>query len=80
MRQAIAFTLVPILAATTALAAPGVTTASVNFRSGPGTSFSSIRTLPAGTAVEIGECEESGSWCAVSVKGQSGFISGRYLE
>ncbi|WP_262031742.1 SH3 domain-containing protein [Microvirga sp. Mcv34] len=80
MRQAIAFTLVPILAATTALAAPGVTTAGVNFRSGPGTSFSSIRTLPAGTAVEIGECEESGSWCAVSVKGQSGFISGRYLE
>ncbi|WP_114943571.1 SH3 domain-containing protein [Microvirga calopogonii] len=80
MRQVIAFALVPILASTTVLAAPGVTTTSVNFRSGPGTSFSSIRTLPAGTEVDIGECEESGSWCAVEVKGQSGFISGRYLE
>ncbi|MBA1157025.1 SH3 domain-containing protein [Microvirga mediterraneensis] len=80
MRQLIVFALVPILATTTVLAAPGVTTTNVNFRSGPGTSFSSIRTLPAGTAVEIGECEESGSWCAVTVKGQSGFISGRFLE
>src|SRR3954453_12023165 len=80
MCQVIAFALVPMLATTTALAAPGVTTTSVNFRSGPGTSFSSIQTLPAGTAVDIGECEESGSWCAVGVKGQNGFISGRYLE
>ncbi|MGO4388247.1 SH3 domain-containing protein [Microvirga sp. 2YAF29] len=80
MRQVIAFALVPIFATTTALAAPGETTTSVNFRSGPGTGFSSIRTLPAGTAVDIGECEESGSWCAVVVKGQSGFISGRYLD
>ncbi|MBB4042060.1 hypothetical protein GGR34_003745 [Microvirga flocculans] len=63
-----------------ALAAPGVTTVSVNFRSGPGTNFSSIRTLPANTAVDIGDCQESGSWCAVTLKGQRGFVSGRYLE
>ena len=80
MRQVIALALVPIIATIPAIAAPGVTTTSVNFRSGPGANFSSIRTLPAGTAVDIGDCEASGSWCAVTVKGQRGFVSGRYLE
>jgi hypothetical protein len=80
MHRIIALTFVPILASAPALAAPGTTTTSVNFRSGPGTNFSSIRTLPAGTALDIGECEGSGSWCAVTVKGQRGFVSGRYLQ
>ena len=77
MRQVIALALVPIIATTPALAAPGVTTSSVNFRSGPGTTFASIRTLPVGTAVDIGDCEDSGNWCAVTVDGRSGFVSGR---
>jgi Bacterial SH3 domain len=57
-----------------------VTTTSVNFRSGPGTNFPSTRTLPAGTVVEIGNCEGAGSWCAVKVKNQNGFVSGQYLQ
>ena len=68
------------MALSPALGAPGVTTTSVNFRSGPGTNFPSIRTLPAGAGVDVGECEDSGSWCAVIVNGQRGFVSGRYLE
>src|ERR671911_598204 len=80
MHKVIAFALVPIIATTSALAAPGVTTASVNFRSGPGANFSSIRTLPTRTEVDIGECEASGNWCAVTVGSQSGFVSGRYLQ
>src|SRR5918993_318645 len=80
MRQLIALALVPMIATIPAIAAPGVTTTSVNFRSGPGANFSSIRTLPAGTAVDVGDCEASGSWCAVTVTGQPGFVSGRYLE
>ena len=80
MRRFIALTLVSIATAAPGLAAPGVTTTSVNFRSGPGTSFSSIRTLPAGTTVDVGECDEGGSWCAVTVEGRSGFVSGRYLQ
>lgn len=79
-RQIIAITFIPIITTTPALAAPGVTTASVNFRSGPGTQFSSIRTLPEGTAVDIGDCGDSGSWCAVTVGGRTGFVSGRYVE
>ncbi|MEE1609812.1 SH3 domain-containing protein [Microvirga sp. CF3016] len=80
MRQVIALALIPIIATSPALAAPGVTTTSVNLRAGPGTSHPTIRTLPAGTAVDMGDCEDSGSWCAVTVDGQSGFVSGRYLE
>jgi hypothetical protein len=80
MCKLVVFVLVPIIATTPAFAAPGVTTSSVNFRSGPGTNFASIRTLPAGTAVDIGTCEESGSWCAVDVQGRRGFVSGRYLK
>jgi hypothetical protein len=85
MPRAIALVLIPMIAAPImavkpALAAPGVTTASVNFRSGPGMNYSSLRTLPAGASVDIGECEGSGSWCAVTVKGQRGFVSGRYLQ
>src|SRR3954449_11835443 len=80
MHKIIAIALVPMIATTPALAAPGVTTSSVNFRSGPGTNFASIRTLPEGTAVDMGECEDSGSWCAVTIKGRSGFVSGRYLQ
>ena len=57
-----------------------MTTTSVNLRAGPGTNFASIRTLPAGTAVDIGDCDTAGSWCAVTLKGQRGFVSGRYLQ
>ncbi|QRM27302.1 SH3 domain-containing protein [Microvirga sp. VF16] len=80
MRMIIALALVPIVTTVPGLAAPGVTTTSVNFRSGPGTQFSSLRTLPAGTAVDIGDCEDAGSWCAITVDGRSGFVSGRYLQ
>jgi hypothetical protein len=79
-RQVIALVLVPIITTAPGLAAPGITTASVNFRSGPGTQFSSLRTLPEGTAVDIGDCEDAGSWCAITVGGRSGFVSGRYLQ
>jgi hypothetical protein len=80
MRTVLSFALVAILAPTPVFAKPGVTTASVNFRSGPGTNYSSIRTLEAGSTVDIGDCEESGNWCAVTVGGRQGFVSGRYLQ
>jgi uncharacterized protein YraI len=55
-----------------AMAAPSVTTANVNFRSGPGTNFSAIRTIPVGTSIDIGDCDDAGSWCAVHGRGKEG--------
>jgi len=57
-----------------------VTTTNVNLRSGPGTNFSAIRTLPVGTGIDIGDCDDAGSWCAVTVEGTRGFVSGQYLK
>ncbi len=65
---------------TSALAWPATTTTNVNMRSGPGTGNAVIRTLSKGEAVEVADCDEAASWCAVEVNGQSGFVSGQYLE
>ena len=79
MRKLVLLALV-FASATAAIAAPGVTTTNVNFRDGPGTNYSVIKTLPAGTAIDIGNCDDAGSWCAVTVEGANGFLSGQYLK
>ena len=80
MRKVFVLAIAPAIVAWSALAAPGVTTTGVNLRSGPGTNFSATRSLPAGTAIDIGQCDDSGSWCAVTARGQKGFVSGKYLR
>ena len=79
-RRVTALALAQILAVTPALAAPGVTTADVKIRSGPGTNYASIEVLAAGSEIDIGECDAGGAWCAVTAKGSRGFVSGRYLK
>src|SRR3954471_8811608 len=51
-----------LLTASAANAAPGVATGDVNMRSGPGTGYSVITTIPAGAPLEIYGCS---SWCQV---------------
>ena len=74
------FVLGSLAGVASALAAPGTTTTSVNLRSGPGAQFEPVRTLPAGAAVEIGKCDDAGSWCSVTHKAQAGFVNGKYLK
>lgn len=64
----------------TVLAWPAVTTANVNLRKGPGTNQQILRTLPDGSLVEVGKCDDSGTWCAVTIDQITGFMSGRYLK
>lgn len=66
-----------------AAALPGIAqaataTASVNVRSGPGTSYSVVDTLRAGQQVEIDRC--TGGWCFVEKSGPDGWVSARYLS
>ncbi|WP_310619341.1 SH3 domain-containing protein [Flexibacterium corallicola] len=49
-------------------------------RQGPGTNYPVIQTVTQGTPLDIDNCNESGSWCAVTLSGVSGFISGQYLN
>ncbi|MXN64901.1 SH3 domain-containing protein [Stappia sp. GBMRC 2046] len=80
MRKFIAIVVSNALALQTAFAAPAVTTANVNFRAGPGTGFQSFGTLPEGTEVDLGDCDETGAWCSVTYQGNTGFVSGSYLH
>ena len=52
---------------------------SVNLRSGPGTSYSVITSIPAGSIVEILGCTAGYEWCGVNYAGTEGYAAGRYL-
>ena len=53
---------------------------SVNFRSGPGTGYASLGKITEGAKVDVSECDASGAWCAVTLDGRKGFVSGKYVE
>ena len=59
-------------------ASPGFTTAKLNLRSGPGTGYRIIETMPEIAAVTISDC--SASWCRVEFGTKRGWASLRYLE
>lgn len=61
-------------------AAPAVSTASVNMRSGPSTRYPPVLVIPAGSRVEIAGCMRSANWCDVSYRGYRGWVSGSYLQ
>ena len=50
----------------------------VNLRSGPGLDYQVLDTLTGGTVVEV--TSRSGSWCAVSYNGTTGYMSSGYLS
>ena len=75
---------VSALAAMTSLGFAGVSfadeaTASVNVRTGPGTSYRVVDTLYAGEQVNIETCRSSG-WCYITHSGPDGWVSARYLS
>jgi len=53
------------------------TTGSVNLRSGPGTGYGIVTTLPGGVAVGVGSCVPG--WCQASYSGLNGWIAAAYL-
>lgn len=59
------------------IAAAATVTNDLNLRSGPGTGYGVIGTMPAGAYVDVLGC--SGSWCRVSWAGAVGYASASYL-
>jgi hypothetical protein len=53
-------------------APPAFVNTTVNLRQGPGTTYTVVGKIPAGSSVEVGDC--SGQWCQVSWQGQNGYI------
>lgn len=77
-------TIVAALALAGAMLLPGVamardayTTGNVNIRTGPGTNYGRIGTLPAGTPIDVRNC--SGNWCNVYGDRLRGWISANYI-
>lgn len=67
-----------LLSAGAAAAAPAVSRADLNVRSGPGTEYAVVGVIQAGQTVDVAGC--SGSWCQVAFDGGSGFASRSYLQ
>lgn len=61
-----------------AMAANAFTTGTVNVRSGPGTNYARIATLPAGTSVDVRRCEVN--WCNILRSGLRGWVSANFLS
>jgi uncharacterized protein YraI len=69
-----------LLAPTAALAAPGMVTASVGLRAGPGPGFPIVDRIPDGSRVNIHGCLRGHAWCDVSWTDDRGWVSAQYLE
>jgi uncharacterized protein YraI len=65
------------LSAGYAAATPAVVETDLNARTGPGTGYAVIATLPAGSTVEVIGC--GGSWCRIDLGGRTAYASRRYL-
>jgi hypothetical protein len=66
-----------VLSAGAANAVPATAETSLNVRSGPGTQYEVVGSIPAGATVDVRGC--TGSWCRVSFSGGSGYASRSYL-
>lgn len=56
------------------------TTTAVNLRSGPGTSYTKVTTLPAGTYLTVIDASNSAWIQVVTSSGQTGYVSGEYVR
>ncbi len=74
---AVAALLAGLAFAAPAMAASARTTGDVNVRTGPGTGYARVGTLPAGTRVDLRGCEDN--WCNVRGAGLGGWVSANYL-
>lgn len=58
----------------------GFSTANVNMRSGPSTSYPAVTVIPVGAPVTIHGCMSSVNWCDVAFSGGRGWVSGNYVQ
>ncbi|MGE4248657.1 MAG: SH3 domain-containing protein [Parvibaculaceae bacterium] len=66
-----------VAAASPAFAAEAYTATDLNVRTGPGTQYERIATLPPDTGVDVIDSENG--WCLVRARGLRGWVSCNYL-
>lgn len=70
---------IALLSATAAQAANAIVTTTLNLRTGPGTNYGTITSIPNGARVDVRGCTNGYGWCQVNYAGRSGWASSRYL-
>ena len=68
-----------LLSATAAQAANAIVTTNLNLRTGPGTNYRTLGSIPNGARVDVRGCTSGYGWCQVSYAGRSGWAASRYL-
>ena len=80
LRTLVCMLLIAALLPVTAFADSGTVTGNdVNMRSGPGTGYRVVDTLPYGAQVTVTD-RSDGSWYAISYNGKSGYMASRYIS
>jgi uncharacterized protein YraI len=69
-----------LLLPSAALAAPGMVTATVSLRAGPGDGFPVVDRIPGGSHVNIHGCLKGDAWCDVSWSDDRGWVSSDELQ
>ncbi len=69
-----------VFTGTAAVAQPGVTTATVNLRIGPGTQHPVAAAIPARQPITIVGCLPAPAWCDVVWAGYRGWVSASYIH
>lgn len=70
---------VALFSATAAHAANAIVTTNLNLRTGPGTNYPSVGSIPNGARVDVSGCTSGYGWCQVNYAGRFGWASSRYL-
>ncbi|UCA44795.1 SH3 domain-containing protein [Pseudochrobactrum sp. XF203] len=68
-----------LFSATAAQAANAIVTTNLNLRTGPGTNYRTLGSIPNGARVDVNGCTRGYGWCRVNYAGRSGWASSRYL-
>lgn len=68
-----------LFSATAAQAANAIVTTNLNLRTGPGTNYRTLGSIPNGARVDVRGCTRGYGWCQVSYAGRAGWASSRYL-
>ena len=68
------------LSAGAAQAATVTTLTDLKMRSGPGTGYATVMTLPQGAQLHLGDCTDDLHWCRVYWRGREGWASSHYLS
>ncbi len=69
-----------LLGSSMAQAATAVSTASVNLRAGPSTSYPAVAVVPAGSNVITHGCVSDYTWCDISYANHRGWVAANYLQ